>query len=222
MRALVVRDETAQPGFIGERLAERRVRLVEIERGGEDRLPDTEGFDIVVALGSVWSVYDPEKDWWMRDELALLRAAFERDVPILGICFGAQGLAAALDGQVRPAAQAEIGWFEIQTDHPAVVPPGPWFEWHTDTFVPPRGAEVLARSPVGPQAFRLGRHLAVQFHPEVDRDLVHLWSRLGAEQLEEHAVDVEAMLDETELHLERSRRDAHHLVDVFIDGAFGR
>jgi GMP synthase-like glutamine amidotransferase len=222
MRALVFGDDTARPGFVGERLEEHRVEIVEIVRGGENRLPSTDGFDIVVALGSVWSVYDPDKDWWMRDELALLREAFERDVPILGVCFGAQGLAAALDGEVRPAVQAEIGWFEVDTGDPAVIPPGPWFEWHTDTFTPPRDAVVLARSPVGPQAFRLGRHLAVQFHPEVDRDLVHLWSELGAHELEKHAVDVEKMLEETELHLERSRRDAHYLVDVFLDGAFGR
>jgi GMP synthase-like glutamine amidotransferase len=96
-------------------------------------------------------------------------------VPVLGICFGAQALCAALGGQVEAAARKEIGWTMIDSADPDLIPPGPWLQFHGDRCLPPDEAAILATNEIGVQAFSIGRHLAVQFHPEVDGGQLQRW-----------------------------------------------
>ena len=109
---------------------------------------------------------------------------------MLAICFGAQLLAAALGGEVAPAGRTELGWLEVQPvelcldgdgrdQRRMAIEPGPWFQFHGDTFTVPPGATELARSDVGPQAFSAGSALGVQFHPEVTPDIVGRWAAVG-------------------------------------------
>ncbi|HEY2508929.1 MAG TPA: gamma-glutamyl-gamma-aminobutyrate hydrolase family protein, partial [Streptosporangiaceae bacterium] len=138
-------------------------------------LPDLSGTDHVVVLGADWSVYDEAIAHWMGAELDWLRAADAAGVPVLGICFGAQALAAALGGQAERAPRPEIGWITVESLDPGLISEGPWLEFHGDRCVPPPGARVLARTDVCVQAFSLGRHLAVQFHPEVNAAQLGRW-----------------------------------------------
>ncbi len=133
-----------------------------------------------MPLGAIWSVYDERAvGSWIDRELDLLREADRAGVPVLGICFGGQALAAAHGGEVVAAPAAEIGFTPVDSDDPDLVPPGPWMQWHHDVFtVPPGGVEV-ARNAVGPQAFRLRRNLGLQFHPEVDAAIVASWVEMG-------------------------------------------
>ena len=133
--------------------------------------PDPRGASAVVALGSDHSVH-ASSDPWVAQELEYLGAAHGAGVPVLGICFGAQALAAALGGTVGRAAQTEIGWIEVAG---ADGFGGPWFTWHEDVFTPPPGAEELARAASGLQAFAVGASVGVQFHPEVTGAIVDEW-----------------------------------------------
>ena len=109
----------------------------------------------IVMLGSTCSVYDEgEARAWIDEELAWLRRADAAGVPVLGICFGAQVLAAALGGTVDDGGRQEIGWVMIDTIDPELIPPGPWLEFHDDTCLPPPRATILARNDLGVQAFR--------------------------------------------------------------------
>ena len=63
---------------------------------------------------------------------------------------------------------------------PDLVPAGPWLEWHYERFCTPPGATELARTADAPQAFRLGPHLGVQFHPEATVEIVEGWARADA------------------------------------------
>ena len=125
--------------------------------GVADRpLPSLDGVDLLVPLGSRWSVHDRDDiATWVDDELELLRAADDRGVPVLGVCFGGQMLAAAHGGTVRAADRPEIGWIEIEPE-PAVDLPfstGPWFQWHLDVFTTPPGERLspsLPPKPPGP------------------------------------------------------------------------
>jgi hypothetical protein len=94
---------------------------------------------------------------------------------VFGICFGAQALARALGGSVVRAAHPEIGWTSIDSDVPELIEAGPWFQWHSDRFTLPPGAVELARNAVAVQAYRVGRSLGVQFHPEVARAGIARW-----------------------------------------------
>ena len=78
----------------------------------------------------------------------------------------------ALGGSVEVLDEPELGWHTIETDAPELVAAGPWLQWHFEAFTTPPGAEELARSPACAQAFRLGPHLAVQFHPESTAEIV--------------------------------------------------
>ncbi|MCF2525827.1 type 1 glutamine amidotransferase [Yinghuangia soli] len=229
MRALIIRhDHPSDAGFVGERLLARGFELTEIlvvpeESKDDPRVtvdwPDPHGFDAVVSLGAPWSVYDADTiGTWIGGELALLRDAFDADIPVLGICFGAQAMATALGGAVERAPYPEIGWTPVQTDAPGLVPEGPWFEWHFDRIVLPPGAKELARTDVGPQAFTVGRSLCVQFHPEVTPQIVQAWMEDGGdEEATAYGFDPAELV----LPLEGARERAHALVDAFLDEVAG-
>ena len=69
----------------------------------------------------------------------------------------------------------EIGWYDVLSERPEIVPGGQWFQWHFDRWTLPPGATEIARTPNSSQAFTLGRTLALQFHPEVDAHLLAGW-----------------------------------------------
>jgi GMP synthase-like glutamine amidotransferase len=153
-----------------------------MDRG--ERPPAPSGFDLVVTLGSERAA-DDDAVAWQADERAALAAADAAGVSVFGVCFGAQSLARASGGSVRRAARPELGWVRVGTRAPEVVADGPWLAWHDDELVPPPGAEVLAANASGVQAYRAGRHVGVQFHPEVTREIVAGWRPADLSLLEE-------------------------------------
>ncbi len=200
MRVVVVRHhEEDSAGFIGDAFAARGAELSSHLFPKEGPLPDLAGVAHIVMLGSTCSVYDEgEARAWIDEELAWLRRADAAGVPVLGICFGAQVLAAALGGTVENAGRPEIGWVTVDTADPGLIPAGPWLEFHHDRCLPPAHAAVLARNDLGVQAYRLGRHLAVQFHPEVDGDQFRLWLNAGGRaEIEAAGLDPDRLLAQT-------------------------
>jgi GMP synthase-like glutamine amidotransferase len=134
-------------------------------------------------------------------------------VPVLGICFGAQAICAALGGRIEAMGSKEIGWFMVDSVDEDAVPAGPWLEFHEDRCVLPAGATVLARNDAAVQAFRIGRHLAVQFHPEVDGPQLKRWlDSLGAREAVAAGTDPDQFLADTIREEPASRARADRLV----------
>jgi GMP synthase-like glutamine amidotransferase len=197
MRVLVIRHHDVDTaGFIAEAF-EARGALLEVHLlPDQGPLPSFGGVDHVVVMGSVSSVNDP--DPWIAEELAWIRAVDQAGVPVLGICFGAQALCAALGGRVEAMERMEIGWFTVESADQDAVPAGPWQEFHGDRCLLPAGATVLARNDAAVQAFRIGRHLAVQFHPEVDGPQLKLWlDSMGTAEVESTGLDPGQFLADT-------------------------
>ena len=167
--------------------------------------PDPRSVDAVVALGSDRSVH-ASTDPWIAPQLDFLRAAHAARVPVRGICFGGQALAAALGGTVAPAPRTEIGWIEVDGDDGYG---GSWFTWHEDAFTVPPGATELARAASGPQAFALGRSVGLQYHPEVTEAIVDGWLATGGDAVQ----DPEPLRRETARRAQGARERAFALFD---------
>jgi GMP synthase-like glutamine amidotransferase len=182
-RALLLQHgDWGPPGLLAEWLDERGIPYDLHRTYVGEPMPDPDGYAFIVSLGSNRNPRDTD-DPAVAAELVLLRRAIDRDVPVLGLCFGGQALAAALGGEVEPAPTPELGWTMIETDDPELVPPGPWLEWHFERFSTPPGATEIARTGHATQAFRHGRHLGVQFHPESTVEIVARWADSDRERL---------------------------------------
>ena len=191
MRTLVVEhDPLSTPERVGSHLEKRGATLVPFVVVEDIRDPAVtatfpdDPFDLVVLMGSPWSVYEDRVQGWLGPELEFIRSRLATGVPMLGICFGAQAMSAALGGRVSHAARPEYGWTDVGSSTEQIAE-GPWFQFHHDEFTVPDGAVELARNESGVQSFRTGRGLAVQFHPEMSAELLASWCREegGAEEL---------------------------------------
>jgi GMP synthase-like glutamine amidotransferase len=229
MRVLLIQhDHICTPGFVGERLTDRGLDLVAHQVVEEDRFlspnveiefPHPTDFDMIVPMGAPWSVYDHEAiGTWVPIELKMLREAHDHHVPVLGICFGGQMLAAAHGGSVSRAAAPEIGWADIESDDEALVPSGSWFQWHYDQWQLPQDAQEVARNAKSSQAFALASNLAVQFHPEMTSEILASWMSMGgAEEIDKFGLDLEDLVRQTAERDTTNRERAHRLVDQFLD-----
>lgn len=224
MRVIVVRHHSIDDaGFIADAFRSRGAELTVhlFPKGGP--LPPLAGVDHIVVLGAVWSVYEERISRWIGEELDWLRAANAGGVPVLGICFGAQALTAALGGQVEAAPRSEVGWTTVETLDPAVIEPGPWLEFHHDHCLPPPGARLLARNDLCIQAFSIGQHLAVQFHPEVDGAQVSRWLADGGRAEAERAgQDPDKLIAQSEAEEAPAALRAERLVSAAIQLARAR
>jgi GMP synthase-like glutamine amidotransferase len=215
--ALVLEHEADTPAALLAAWADDRGVPIEVVASGRP-IPDPARRPFLVSLGSEASAFDDAVPW-LAAERAALHRAIDHDVPVLGICFGAQHLAQALGGTVARAPRPEVGWLDIETCAPELVPPGPWLQWHRDAFTLPPVAELLARSPVGPQAFRAGPHLGVQFHPEVTPEIVAGWVASDPASIERAGATPAGVLAGSAAHAAGARARAWALFDAFLAGA---
>ena len=171
-------------GVFGEVLARRgmEVRVVE---AGVDRIDVGEvvGADLLVVLGGPIGVGDVDRYPFLTDELGAVSSRLAAGGPALGICLGAQLMAAALGARVEPTGRHEIGYGPVEltrAGRDSVLAPlegVPVLHWHGDQFASPEGARRLAQTPGFPnQAFEVGeRVLGLQFHPEVRPERLESW-----------------------------------------------
>ncbi len=215
------------PGYLADFLKTRNIlfELVRIDRS--DPIPaDVESCSGLVFMGGMMSVNDPLP--WIEQELALIRLAHARGIPMLGHCLGGQLISKALGGGVAPNPVREIGWYPVEQ----VGTPGRWlnglpqyfevFHWHGETFSIPKGATPLLRSPYCEnQAFILGNTLAFQCHVEMTEALVKEWVVLYRDQLTEPCASVQstaAVLDHLPERIAALQGVADRIYSRWLDG----
>jgi len=186
---VVLHQAHSTPGRIGQRL-ERRGHRLDVRRPAlGDPLPDTAANHAgVVVFGGPMSVNDPLP--WLKEEIDFVGKAMAADIPLLGICLGAQIMARQLGARVGTHSDGlcEIGYYPV-TPTPLGSELLPWpshvYHWHSEGFDLPAGADLLACGDTFPnQAFRYGnRAFALQFHPEVTHEMMCGWTTRGNHHL---------------------------------------
>lgn len=216
LRVLILQhEEPTPPGHVNAWLASRGAEVLTHRIDLEDIDIDPTPYDLIVSLGSEFAAFDDTKPFVPR-EATLMRRAVNEDVPILGLCFGGQMLARVLGAEVYRSDDSEIGWLPVRSRDSGLVPEGPWFQWHFDTFTPPEGASIVAETDVGPQAFVAGRSLGLQFHPEVTTPIMDEWVRVYRHELDADGVDPDALLAETHRLEDASRDNAMRLFERYL------
>ncbi len=182
--------------------------------------------DLLVVLGGPISVNDFETFPWLATELQAIAGRLASRRPTLGICLGAQLMAASLGASVLKASAVEIGWGPIdltvagRTSPLAVLEGLPVLHWHGDRFELPAGAESLASTELCPhQAFSLGHHaLALQFHVEVDPARFEPWLVANAADLDANRLDAVELRRSTQLHGASMADASSQVICAWLEG----
>lgn len=207
-----------------------RIRYVNFGRDPRAK-PRLDGYDGLVLLGGPMNVGETDRYPHIQTEVDLVRKAIDRDIPVLGICLGAQLIAAALGAKIEAASRKEIGWHDVSPTEVGeqdplfrhFEPTERIFQWHGDTFAIPTGADHLASAPDCPnQAFRYGKKVyGLQFHLEVDEPMIERWLQIPELREEisslEGNLSPESILAETKLTIERSQVLAKNLFRTLIE-----
>lgn len=171
----------------------------------------------IISLGGSVGANDDAKAPWLIGECELLKDSVARELPVLGLCLGAQLLARSIGGEVSRAPRPEIGVHRITITDSADSVFGtlraneslPAIQWHQDmvSALPPSATNVATSTHCANQIFRVGNlHYGLQFHPEADPTIIKMWEkkadeayqrserRLGiAEEVAREMADLEAI-----------------------------
>lgn len=181
---LIQNHEDVSAGIFDELLKKARIPFKTIRADKGEALPAPSAATAVILLGGYMGVHDTDEYPFLLHLKEIVRSCLHFNTPFFGICLGGQLLAEAVGGEVLARQGGEKGICEVtltaagQRDPLfAGVPPAiSVFQWHNDCFVLPSSAELLATSANCPgQAFRWGRAWGLQFHPEVDLDIIRTW-----------------------------------------------
>lgn len=181
--------ECEGPAYLASLLQQHHLEyeLVRIDQGDTIH-PDLDNAAGLIFMGGSMSVNDDLP--WITQELALIRQAVARGIPVLGICLGSQLIARALGARVYPGPCMELGWFDVarKSEHPlgnGLPDHMEVFHWHGETFDLPQDATLLfGNARYAHQGFALGPHLALQFHVEMQAPLIREWVALYAADIE--------------------------------------
>jgi GMP synthase (glutamine-hydrolysing) len=167
----------------------------------EDPIPQSAiEFSAIILLGGPMSVYEGIP--YLTKEQFLIRDAYRRNIPVLGVCLGSQLIAGALGGTVFRGAKKEIGWYDVKVTDKGLdnlfkgleKKELGVFQWHGDTYTLPQNAVVLAYSDLYPQAFKIGSAYGLQFHLEVTADMIKVWTEEYREEIKREGIELEKII----------------------------
>lgn len=206
-----------------------RIRYINFARQ-PDQKPDVSRYNGLIVLGGPMNVDQADRFPHLTTEIEAIRAALALEIPVLGICLGAQLLAAALGASVRPNSVREIGWYRLDPTADGRRDPlcrhldgqQHVFQWHAYTFDLPPGAVHLASTATCPnQAFRFGdRAYGLQFHLEADEQLIQRWMHVPEYRTEAEeagpAHHFEHILRDTHSHGPHALQLSEHVFGEFL------
>lgn len=183
--------------------------------------------DLLIVLGGPVGAYEADRFPWLATEIGALEARLSAERATLGICLGAQLMAAALGSRVAPGPGVEIGWAPVtlssagKTSPLRVIEGLPVLHWHGDVLELPAGAVHLASTPLCQnQAFAIGHHaLGLQFHVEVDPARFEHWLVANVRELKDAGISQNDLRGATRRHAAAMMAAAPRLLNAWLDGA---
>lgn len=197
--------------------------LVKIQ-APEDLIPQSAiEFSAIILLGGPMSVYEGIP--YLSKEQFLIRDAFRRNIPVLGVCLGSQLIAGALGGIVYRGVRKEIGWYDVKITDKGLdnlfkgleQKELKVFQWHGDTYTLPYDAVVLAYSDLYPQAFRIGSAYGLQFHLEVTADMIKVWTEEYREEIRREGIELEKIIARNSDKIEELNKNCSLVWSNFSD-----
>jgi GMP synthase-like glutamine amidotransferase len=190
-------DETDPPHLVGRWLSEIGYEIEVIRADKNEKIPHQLPNDVsaLIPLGGSMAAWEVERAPWLADEYKIIQDAYEKNIPILGLCLGAQLMAHALGGKVERGEVSEIGIYEIKNSGSDIdeifnfPDPVKAALWHQDFITQlPAGAVRLASSDIcANQIFRVQKNsYGLQFHPEIDAAIFQLWEEEELEEISGH------------------------------------
>lgn len=197
-------------------------------------LASLDSFSGIISLGAHAGVLDEPRHEWMRHERTIMERALEREIPLLGLCFGAQLLASVAGGEFRPSPVAEVGWTrvsmtpEARTDavFSAFGDEIDAFHFHYDSYTLPESVAVLGETDGIIQAFRVGMAAwATQFHLEVGLSQQLAWLTTYKRLFEKEGVVISEQIATSHVLWKSYREQAYRVAAAFaaqVHGFAGR
>lgn len=204
-QAVVIRHLAFEDlGILAPLLADAGYSITYYEAGVQPFDRQIVDADLLVVLGGPIGVNDVADYPWLAQEMDWIRQRLQQQKRTIGICLGAQLMAAAMGGQVVSGTRMELGWSALTLKGDALVALEnlPVLHWHGDNIVAPQEAEVLASTEYCPvQAFSLGDYaLGLQFHLEVQAEQFERWLVGHTGDLRRQGVDIPKLRNETLVH----------------------
>ena len=230
MRVLSVTHGPSVPGGVFDEAVQsagHRLERWSVPDGGSPER--AQSYDAVMVFGGSQHPDEDDRFAWLQHEETFLQDVLASEVPVFGVCLGAQMLARAAGAPVGRIGTPEIGWHEIAlTDSGkadpvlgALPPSATVFQWHHYAFSLPRDGVALADSAVCLQSFRVDGRPAwgIQFHAEVTSAMLSAWIQEDPEDLPMPADELRA---ESEKRLARSNEHGRALAEAFLREASAR
>lgn len=216
------------PGYLADVLDKHNIpyEIIAIDEG-TDVPTELDNIAGLVFMGGNMSVNDDLP--WIADELALIRKAANKGLPMLGHCLGGQLISKALGGSITKSPVKEIGWHPVSAlDNgparqwlPDFTQDTELFHWHGETFSIPNGATAILESELCPhQAFVLDNILALQCHVEMKTDMVPEWAQLYSYELEENSPAIQSatkMIENLEARIATMQKVADRLYEKWLE-----
>lgn len=228
---LILQHQTPEwPAYLVTWLDQHQIPYVTRNAGSGEEFPvSIEPYAAMAVMGGGMSANDPLLS--NRQAEILILQSIMMDRPVIGHCLGGQLMSRALGGTIGPSPQPEIGWQPIEyQDHDLAKywfgsdPINTVIQWHYEAFTVPAGTTRLAGSASCPnQAWCIGtRHLAMQFHIEMDAEKAHAWANdedpkwAEARGLYESVQDQDAILAGLEPYLAQHQATADHIYRTWL------
>ncbi|MEO7531217.1 MAG: amidotransferase [Sediminibacterium sp.] len=190
--------------------------------------PSLTDFDLLLIMGGYMNVGEEEKFPWLKQEKKFIKDAIDAGKKIVGICLGAQLIAASLHSAVYKGKEKEIGFFPVQFSTAAqnskvfnhFLSPYPLFHWHGDTFDLPENAAVIASTDVCKhQAYFISPNIiGLQFHLEMNANTIEQMLLHDEDELREPGKYIQSIeeIKNGFVVLEDNKRDLFLLLDKFV------